>query len=88
MKTIEQGKKENTILMEKVINLENILRFKVMGKPFSESLIIDAMREACELTIQLCKENIIKSTIESENPDCCINTEQLASIEKTKNQIK
>ena len=68
------------------INLEQILRNKLMGKPFSQSLIIDAMREACEATVDMCEKAYLEPNGQSDGIKI-IYTPTLTKIRKVKNQI-
>ena len=82
----------------KTVNLEEILSqqqfdyfdetgYNSFFKTSEKVIIINAMREACNQTVELCKENIIDTTLKSSESDTSFTSEQIKSIENTKNQI-
>ena len=78
----------------KEVNLEAILKSKltvetmrVNNPDYTWNKTIEAMKEACEQTVDLCAENIIAETINAKC-QCGINVNQVNSILNTKNQIQ
>ena len=76
------------------VNLEAILKSKltvetmrVNNPDYTWNKTIEAMKEACEQTVDLCAENIIAETINAKC-QCGINVNQVNSILNTKNQIQ
>lgn len=53
----------------------------------SVDILLQAMKQACEQTVDLCAENIIAETINAKC-QCGINVNQVNSILNTKNQIQ
>ena len=82
----------------KTIDLEYILQefetYVTLGQPHNQTPIflkescLIAMKKACEQTVDLCKENIINSTLFASETDTTLTREQIAAIENTKSQIK
>ena len=78
----------------KEVNLEAILKSKltvetmrVNNPDYTWNKTIEAMKEACKQTVDLCAENIIAETINAKC-QCGINVNQVNSILNTKNQIQ
>lgn len=84
MNTIDLQQK----LKELYPNHNFVDKHSLVSLQFTADDMIEFAKQVSDMTVDLCKDNIINSTLFTSETDTTLTREQIAAIENTKNQIK